>query len=210
MTGIDFNRAGTPLLEIVSHPDMRSAAEAVDCMRAIHSIVVYLGICDGNMQEGSLRCDANVSIRRDPGAALGTRTELKNLNSFRFVERAINLEIERQIDVLDSGGRVLQETRHFDEQRDETRPMRDKEEANDYRYFPDPDLLPIELSEEYIASVRATLPELPAAKRARFTSDLGLSDYDAELLTASRDVAEYFEACRDDAGGLLQAGRETG
>jgi aspartyl-tRNA(Asn)/glutamyl-tRNA(Gln) amidotransferase subunit B len=194
MTGIDLNRAGTPLLEIVSEPELRSAKEAVSYMRCIHQLVRYLEICDGNMQEGSFRCDANVSVRPAGEQEFGTRTELKNLNSFRFVEKAINFEIERQIDVLEDGGEVIQETRLYDSDRDETRPMRGKEEANDYRYFPDPDLLPVELDEEFLADVAATLPELPEAKAERFAVAYGLRDADVEVLTASRDTADYFEA----------------
>jgi aspartyl-tRNA(Asn)/glutamyl-tRNA(Gln) amidotransferase subunit B len=193
-TGIDLNRAGTPLLEIVSEPDMRSAKEAVAYMRKIHSIVRYLGISDGNMQEGSFRCDANVSVRPRGQQELGTRTELKNLNSFRFVERAINFEIERQIDVIEDGSEVVQETRLYDSDRDETRSMRSKEEANDYRYFPDPDLLPVELDDSYIEAVRETLPELPDAKHARFVEQYGLKSDDADVLTANRALADYFEA----------------
>jgi aspartyl-tRNA(Asn)/glutamyl-tRNA(Gln) amidotransferase subunit B len=192
-SGIDLNRAGTPLLEIVSEPDMRSAKEAVAYMRKIHSIVRYLGISDGNMQEGSFRCDANVSIRPQGQQELGTRTELKNLNSFRFVEKAINFEIGRQIDVIEDGGTVVQETRLYDANRDETRSMRSKEEANDYRYFPDPDLLPVEIDEAYIESVRQTLPELPDAKRERFVEAYDIKEEDAGILTASRDLADYFE-----------------
>jgi len=202
-TGIDLNRAGTPLLEIVSEPDMRSPQEAVTYMRAIHQLVRYLGICDGNMQEGSFRCDANVSVRPLGQAELGTRAELKNLNSFRFIEKAIEFEVERQIDLLESGGKVVQETRLYDADRDETRPMRAKEEANDYRYFPDPDLLPVVLDEAFIAEVHDELPELPAAKRARFLSDYGLRDDDVEILVSSRALADYFEAVagtlKDDA-----------
>jgi aspartyl-tRNA(Asn)/glutamyl-tRNA(Gln) amidotransferase subunit B len=193
-TGIDLNRAGTPLLEIVSDPDMRSAKEAVAYARKIHSLVRYLEICDGNMQEGSFRCDANVSVRRKGDDRLGTRAELKNINSFRFLERAINFEIERQIEVIEDGGKVVQETRLYDSERDETRSMRSKEEANDYRYFPDPDLLPVSISEEDIAAIRAALPELPEQKKQRYIDELKLSDYNAELLTANRDTALYFEA----------------
>ncbi len=192
-SGIDLNRAGTPLLEIVSEPDLSSAKEAVAYMRKIHTIVRYLGISDGNMQEGSFRCDANVSVRRVGQKALGTRTEIKNLNSFRFVEKAINFEIERQIEHLEDGGEVVQETRLYDSDKDETRPMRSKEEANDYRYFPDPDLLPVEISAEYIESVRQQLPELPAAKQRRFVDDYGLKSADADLLTSSRALADFFE-----------------
>ena len=193
-TGIDLNRAGTPLLEIVSEPDLRSAVEAVRYMKKIHSIVRYLGISDGNMQEGSFRCDANVSVRPRGQQALGTRAELKNLNSFRFIEKAINFEIERQIDLLEDGGEVVQETRLYDADRDETRPMRSKEEANDYRYFPDPDLLPVEISSEFIAELRTELPELPDAKQRRFVDDYGLKPDDAAILTSSRSLADYFEA----------------
>ena len=193
-SGIDLNRAGTPLLEIVSEPDLRSAKEAIAYMRKIHAIVRYLGISDGNMQEGSFRCDANVSVRPRGQEEFGTRTELKNLNSFRFIEKAINFEIERQIDVLEDGGEIVQETRLYDSARDETRPMRYKEEANDYRYFPDPDLLPVEIGEDYIEAVRATLPELPDAKRQRFVRDYELREDDAAILTMSRALADYFEA----------------
>ena len=193
-TGIDLNRAGTPLLEIVSEPDMRSAKEAVAYMKKIHSLVRYLEICDGNMQEGSFRCDANVSIRPKGQEKFGTRTELKNINSFRNVERAINIEIERQIDMLESGGEVIQETRLYDADNNETRSMRSKEEANDYRYFPDPDLLPLVIDAELINAIRETLPELPNQKRDRFINELGLSVYDASLLTSSRELADYYEA----------------
>ncbi len=194
MTGIDLNRAGTPLVEIVSEPDMRSAREAVAYMKKIHSLVRYLEICDGNMQEGSFRCDANVSVRPKGQQAFGTRAEIKNLNSFRFVERAINFEVERQIDVLESGGEVVQETRLYDADRDETRSMRSKEEANDYRYFPDPDLLPVEVDDAYIENVRATLPELPDEKRAHFITEYELSEREAGIFTSSRDLADYYEA----------------
>ena len=193
-SGIDLNRAGTPLLEIVSEPDLRSAKEAVAYMRKIHSIVRYLDISDGNMQEGSFRCDANVSVRPRGQDELGTRTEIKNPNSFRFVEKAIKFEIERQIDVLEDGGEVVQETRLYDSARDETRSMRSKEEANDYRYFPDPDLLPVELDDDYIEAVRKTLPELPDQKVARFVADYGLREADAEVLAVSRSMADYYEA----------------
>ena len=192
-TGIDLNRAGTPLLEIVSEPDMRSPAEAVAYLRKLHSLVRYIDICDGNMQEGSFRCDANVSIRPRGQTELGTRTELKNINSFRFVERAIEYEIERQIEILEDGGSVVQETRLYDADKHETRSMRSKEEAHDYRYFPDPDLPPMILSEEFIESVRASLPELPAQKQARFVDEFGLSDSDAALLASERETAEFFE-----------------
>lgn len=193
MTGIDLNRAGTPLLEIVSEPDMRSAKEAVAYARKIHQIVQYLNICDGNMQEGSFRVDANVSVRHH-GEALGTRTELKNINSFRFLERAINYEVERQIDLLAAGGTVVQETRLYDAEQDETRSMRSKEEANDYRYFPDPDLLPVELDDDFIAAVTQNMPELPDVKRQRFGVDYGLNQHDAAVLTLSRELADYYEA----------------
>jgi len=201
MTGIDLNRAGTPLIEIVSEPDMRSAAQAVAYMRKIHAIVRYLGICDGNMQEGSFRCDANVSVRPVGTSTLGTRAELKNLNSFRFVERSIDIEIERQIALLEEGGTVIQETRLYDESRDETRSMRSKEEAEDYRYFPDPDLLPVVISEEAIAAIRATLPELPDARARRFVEQIGLGADLAGQLTAGRALADYFEATVAAAGG---------
>ena len=193
MSGIDLNRAGTPLLEIVSEPDMRSARQAVAYMRKIHSIVRYLGICDGNMQEGSFRCDANVSIRRPGEQALGIRTETKNLNSFRFVEQAIDYEVARQIEVLESGARVIQETRLYDPERHQTRAMRGKEEANDYRYFPDPDLLPVAVDAAFIAAVRSELPELAEARMARFITAYALTREQASFLTASRDVADYFE-----------------
>lgn len=192
-TGIDLNRAGTPLLEIVSEPDMRSPTEAVTYLRKLHSLVRYIEICDGNMQEGSFRCDANVSVRPRGQKELGTRTELKNINSFRFVERAMEYEIERQIDILEDGGRIVQETRLYDSDKHETRSMRSKEEAHDYRYFPDPDLPPMVLENEFIEEVRATLPELPVAKKARFESEFRLSSEDAELLTSTREVADYFE-----------------
>ena len=194
-TGIDLNRAGMPLIEIVSEPDMRSARQASAYMRKIHSIVRYLDICDGNMQEGSFRCDANVSIRKAGTQELGTRTETKNLNSFRYVERAINFEIERQIDLLESGQSIVQETRLYDPALNETRIMRSKEEANDYRYFPDPDLLPVEISEEYIEDIRAQLPELPDAKRQRFCEAYGLSSEQASILSASREMADFYETC---------------
>jgi aspartyl-tRNA(Asn)/glutamyl-tRNA(Gln) amidotransferase subunit B len=200
MTGIDLNRAGTPLLEIVSEPDMRSAREAVAYAKKIHQIVRYIGICDGNMQEGSFRVDANVSVRRKGETKLGTRAELKNINSFRFLERAINYEVDRQIDVIESGGQVVQETRLYDATKDETRSMRSKEEANDYRYFPDPDLLPVELTEAYVAEVAAGMPELPDARRRRFHETHGLSEYDAGQLTASRELADYYEATATGCG----------
>jgi len=193
-TGIDLNRAGTPLLEIVSEPDMRSAKEAIAYMKKVHTLVRYLEICDGNMQEGSFRCDANVSVRPQGAAKLGTRAELKNLNSFRFVEKAINYEIARQIEILEGGGSVVQETRLYDADRNETRPMRSKEEANDYRYFPDPDLLPLAIDAAFIEDVRKTLPELPDEKAARFVTEHGLVQYDADVLTASRELASYYES----------------
>ena len=201
MTGIDLNRAGTPLLEIVSEPDLRSAKEAIAYMKTIHTLVRYLGISDGNMQEGSFRCDANVSVRPVGQAEFCTRAELKNINSFRFVEQAINYEIQRQIAVIEGGGEVVQETRLFDPGKGETRPMRSKEEANDYRYFPDPDLLPVEIDPSFIDEVRGSLPELPDARRDRFSSEYGLSAYDAGVLTASRELADYYEAVVRAAGG---------
>jgi len=193
-SGIDLNRAGTPLLEIVSEPDMRSAKEAVAYMKKIHTLVRYLEICDGNMQEGSFRCDANVSIRPRGAASFGTRAEIKNLNTFRFVEKAIQYEVARQIELIEGGGKVVQETRLYDADRNETRSMRSKEEANDYRYFPDPDLLPVEIEASFIGTVRASLPELPDEKAARFARDFGLSAYDAGVLSASREMGAYFEA----------------
>ncbi len=192
-SGIDLNRAGTPLLEIVSEPDMRSSAEAVEYARALHALVVWLGICDGNMQEGSFRCDANVSVRR-PGAPLGTRREIKNLNSFRFLSQAIDAEVQWQIDLIEDGGAVRQATVLFDPERGETREMRSKEDAHDYRYFPDPDLPPLAISVEWIEQVRATMPELPRHRAERFQRELGLSAYDAAMMTQSIEVASYFEA----------------
>ena len=192
-TAIDLNRAGTPLLEIVSEPDMSSAKEAVTYAKKIHSLVQYIGICDGNMQEGSFRCDANVSIRKK-GDELGTRAELKNINSFKFLEKAINLEVERQIDILEDGGSIVQETRLYDAVKNETRSMRSKEEANDYRYFPDPDLLPVAINDELLSQIKKTLPELPTEKKIRFIKDFGLSEYDSENLTAQIDIADYFES----------------
>jgi aspartyl-tRNA(Asn)/glutamyl-tRNA(Gln) amidotransferase subunit B len=191
MTGIDLNRAGTPLLEIVSEPDMRSAAEAVAYAKALHSLVRWIGICDGNMQEGSFRCDANVSVRR-PGEALGTRSEIKNLNSFRFLEKAIEYEVRRQVAVLEEGGKIVQETRLFDPDKGETRPMRSKEDAHDYRYFPDPDLLPLEISSAWIEDVRQSMPALPQQLRRKYREEYALSAYDANLLTETREKAEFF------------------
>ncbi|MEQ7870838.1 Asp-tRNA(Asn)/Glu-tRNA(Gln) amidotransferase subunit GatB [Chromohalobacter salexigens] len=205
MTGIDLNRAGTPLLEIVSEPDMRSAKEAVAYIKALHAIVTYLGISDGNMAEGSMRCDVNVSVRPKGQAAFGTRAEIKNVNSFRFVEKAIAFEVERQIELIEDGGQVVQETRLFDPERDETRGMRTKEEANDYRYFPCPDLLPVTLDGAYVDHQRALMPELPSEKRHRFEHQLGLSAYDAGVLASSRAMAEYFEAVKDVCGDAKQA-----
>jgi len=193
MSGIDLNRAGTPLLEIVTEPDMRSAEEAVAYAKALHGLVRWIDICDGNMQEGSFRCDANVSVRPRGESKLGTRCEIKNLNSFRFLDRAIEYEARRQIEVIEGGGTIAQETRLYDPDRDETRSMRSKEEAHDYRYFPDPDLLPLAVSEEWIERVRAALPELPQAKRARYERELALPPYDAATLTQSRELADYFE-----------------
>ncbi|PKM31377.1 MAG: Asp-tRNA(Asn)/Glu-tRNA(Gln) amidotransferase GatCAB subunit B [Gammaproteobacteria bacterium HGW-Gammaproteobacteria-11] len=200
MSGIDLNRAGTPLLEIVSEPDMRSAKEAVAYAKTIHSLVRYLGICDGNMAEGSLRCDCNVSIRPKGQAEFGTRCEIKNVNSFRFIEKAINTEVQRQIELIEDGGKVVQETRLYDPNKDETRSMRSKEEANDYRYFPDPDLLPVVIEPTFIESVRAELPELPQQKRERFEAEFGLSAYDASVLSAQREMADYFEAVQRACG----------
>jgi len=194
LSGIDLNRAGTPLLEIVSEPDLRSAKEAVAYMRTLHELVRYLGICDGNMQEGSFRCDANVSVRPKGQQEFGTRAEIKNINSFKFVEKAINHEIERQIALIENGGTVVQETRLYDSVKDETRSMRSKEEANDYRYFPDPDLLPVHISEEFKAKIKAELPELPQAKKQRFKTDYALDDENAGILTSSIVLANYFEA----------------
>jgi aspartyl-tRNA(Asn)/glutamyl-tRNA(Gln) amidotransferase subunit B len=192
-TGIDLNRAGTPLLEIVSEPEMRSAAEAVAYARALHSLVVWLGICDGNMQEGSFRCDANVSVRPKGQKEFGTRSEIKNVNSFRFLERAILFEARRQIELIEDGGTVVQETRLYDADRDETRSMRSKEDAHDYRYFPDPDLPPLVIAPEWVEQVRAAMPELPRHKRERFEQELGLTAYDAAQLTMDRDTSDYFE-----------------
>ncbi|WP_415879892.1 Asp-tRNA(Asn)/Glu-tRNA(Gln) amidotransferase subunit GatB [Methylomonas sp. TEB] len=226
LTGIDLNRAGTPLLEIVSEPDMRSAKEAVAYMRKLHELVRYLEICDGNMQEGSFRCDANVSVRPKGQAEFGTRAEIKNINSFKFVEKAINHEIERQIDVIEGGGKVVQETRLYDANKDETRSMRSKEEANDYRYFPDPDLLPVLIEEALKAEIRASLPELPDAKKQRFIEQYALDNESATTLTSSRELADFYEtvvkASGDEAklagnwltgdvlGALNKAGLEIG
>jgi aspartyl-tRNA(Asn)/glutamyl-tRNA(Gln) amidotransferase subunit B len=201
LTGVDLNRAGTPLIEIVSEPHMRSAKEAVAYMKKVHTLVRYLGICDGNMQEGSFRCDANVSVRIRGSEKFGTRAEIKNLNSFRYVEKAINYEVARQIDVLEGGGKVVQETRLYDADRGETRSMRSKEEANDYRYFPDPDLLPVIVSAEFVEQLRGTLPELPDAKAQRFATQHGLSVYDAQVLTASAELADYYETVVRELGG---------
>ncbi len=200
-TGIDLNRAGTPLLEIVSEPEIRSADEAVAYLKKLHSLVRYLGISDADMSKGNMRCDANVSIRQAGDTEFGTRTEIKNINSFRFVEKAIHVEVERQIDILEDGGRIVQETRLYDSDRNETRSMRSKEVANDYRYFPEPDLLPITIDEAYIEAVRTTLPELPDAKRERFMAEYKLSEYDALVLAAERETADFYEAvvaeCKD-------------
>ena len=195
-TAIDLNRAGTPLLEIVSEPDMSNAKEAVAYAKKIHTLVQYIDICDGNMQEGSFRCDANVSVRR-AGEGLGTRAEIKNINSFKFLEKAINLEVERQIDILEDGGSVAQETRLYDSIKNETRSMRSKEEANDYRYFPDPDLLPVVIDDELLKEIKDRLPELPSEKKARFIDNFGLSEYDAENLTSQKAMADYYEIIID-------------
>ena len=200
LTGIDLNRAGTPLLEIVSEPDMRSAKEAVAYLKKLHSLVTYLEICDGNMQEGSFRCDANVSVRPKGQQEFGTRAEIKNVNSFRFVEKAIEFEVERQIELLESGGKVVQETRLYDSVKNETRSMRGKEEAHDYRYFPDPDLLPLVIEASFIEETRKTLPELPDAKAERFKQQYKLSAYDAGVLTATRAMADYYEQVVRDSG----------
>ena len=202
MSGIDLNRAGTPLLEIVTEPDMRSAAEAVAYARALHALVVWLGICDGNMQEGSFRCDANVSVRPVGQKEFGTRNEIKNLNSFRFLEDAINIEVRRQIELIEDGGTVVQATRLYDPDRKETREMRTKEDAHDYRYFPDPDLPPLVISQDWIDRVKAGMPELPDAMRERFVRDYGLPEYDASVLTQSKAMAAYFEAL------VAQTGKE--
>ncbi len=202
VTGIDLNRAGVPLLEIVSEPEMRSAKEAVAYLKTLHNLVRYLGISDANMQEGSFRCDVNISMRPLGTLTFGTRTELKNLNSFRFVEQATLYEIQRQIDILENGGKIIQETRQFDAERGITRTLRSKEEAHDYRYFPDPDLLPLEITPQFIATIRGTLPELPWEKRTRFQQQYQLNRYDAQLLALSRETAEYFETA-------LQAANNT-
>ncbi|RQR47283.1 Asp-tRNA(Asn)/Glu-tRNA(Gln) amidotransferase subunit GatB [Burkholderia sp. Bp9140] len=200
MTGIDLNRAGTPLLEIVTEPEMRSAAEAVAYAKALHALVVWLGICDGNMQEGSFRCDANVSVRPVGQEKFGTRAEIKNLNSFRFLEEAINYEVRRQIDLIEDGGEVVQETRLYDPDKRETRSMRSKEDAHDYRYFPDPDLMPLVIGQDWIERVQAGMPELPAAMQQRFAEQYGVSAYDAGVLTSSKAMAAYFEAVVAKAG----------
>lgn len=202
-SAIDLNRAGTPLIEIVSEPDMRSAKEAVTYLKKIHSIVKSLGISDGNMEEGSFRCDANISLRK-PGEDFGIRAEIKNINSFRFVENAINYEVGRQQDILESGGAVNQETRLYDPKKDETRPMRSKEEANDYRYFPDPDLLPVEITEKQISEIKKNLPELPDAKKERFIVEYGLKNDDAEILSSSSDLSEYFEKASSNVSSKFQ------
>ena len=209
MTGIDLNRAGTPLLEIVSEPDMRSSAEAVAYAKTLHALVRWIDICDGNMQEGSFRCDANVSVRR-PGEPLGTRCEIKNLNSFRFLERAIEFEVRRQIEVLEDGGSIVQQTRLYDPDKDETRSMRSKEDAMDYRYFPDPDLLPLVVDPEMLKGIESRMPELPPAMRVRFMREFGLSAYDAALLTASKELAAYYEAVASQVDPKLAANWITG
>lgn len=200
MSGIDLNRAGTPLIEIVSEPDMSSAAEAIDYLKKVHAIVTYLGISDGDMSQGSLRCDANVSVRPKGEEKLGTRTEIKNLNSFRFIEKAIQVEVERQIDLIEDGGSVTQETRLYDSDKNETRSMRSKEEANDYRYFPCPDLLPVVIDDQTIDDLRAAMPELPEQKNQRFQAEFGLSAYDASVLTENRAMADYFESTTSGCG----------
>jgi aspartyl-tRNA(Asn)/glutamyl-tRNA(Gln) amidotransferase subunit B len=199
MTGIDLNRAGTPLLEIVSEPDMCSAAEAVAYTKALHSLVRWIGICDGNMQEGSFRCDVNVSVRK-PGEALGTRREIKNLNSFKFMQQAIDYEVQWQIDTLENGGKIQQATILFNPDTGETRAMRSKEDAHDYRYFPDPDLLPLDITPAMLEQVRATLPELPQAKRERYVGEYALTAYDADNLTTSREMADFFDSCVTTVG----------
>lgn len=204
LTGIDLNRAGVPLLEIVSEPDLRGAAEAVAYARTLHHLVMWLGICDGNMQEGSFRCDANVSVRPLGSSTLGTRCEIKNLNSFRFLERAIIYEAQRHIELLEDGGRIRQETRLYDADRDETRTMRSKEDAFDYRYFPDPDLLPIAISDAWIARIQAEMPELPRVLRTRLVTEYGLSEYDAGLISTQREMAQYFEQLVSATGGAAK------
>ena len=206
MSGIDLNRAGTPLLEIVSEPDLRSSDEAIAYAKTLHALVRWIDICDGNLQEGSFRCDANVSVRPQGATTLGTRCEIKNLNSFRFLERAIEFEVRRQIELIEDGGNVVQETRLYDPDRDETRAMRSKEDAHDYRYFPDPDLLPLVVSQAWIDTVRAAQPELPQAKRERYQADWALSTYDAATLTQSREIADYFEAVVTKLGAGNAAG----
>ena len=193
-SAIDLNRAGTPLIEIVSEPDMTSANEAVEYLRTIHTLVKYLDICDGNMQEGSFRCDANISLKKSTDTKLGIRAEIKNINSFKFVEQAINYEIERQSEILDSGGEVVQETRLYDPAKNQTRSMRSKEEANDYRYFPDPDLLPVYIDDQDIKSIKSTMPELPEEKRIRFMRDYSLSEYDTSVLISDKNLSSYFES----------------
>ena len=210
VSGIDLNRAGTPLLEIVSEPDIRSAKEAVAYLKTLHNLIRYLGVSEANMQEGMFRCDVNVSIRQKGAPKLGTRTELKNLNSFRFIEQAIIYEIQRQIDVLEGGGKITQETRQYDAEHGVTKPMRSKEEAHDYRYFPDPDLLPVVMTQDFIETVRSSLPELPWEKRKRFQKDYQLNAYDAHLLAMSRETADYFEAAIQHAPELLQKLSPTG
>ncbi|MEO8755440.1 MAG: Asp-tRNA(Asn)/Glu-tRNA(Gln) amidotransferase subunit GatB, partial [Casimicrobiaceae bacterium] len=204
MTGIDLNRAGTPLLEIVSEPELRSSDEAVAYARMLHGLVRWIGICDGNMQEGSFRCDANVSVREAGSDKLGTRCEIKNLNSFRFMQEAIDFEVRRQIELIESGGRVVQETRLYDPDRHETRSMRSKEDAQDYRYFPDPDLPPLVIAQDWIARVRSGMPELPEAMKARFIRDYALPVADAATLTANRDLADYFETAAKESGGEVK------
>ena len=198
-TGVDLNRAGTPLLEIVSEPEISSAKEAVAYMKALHQIVTFLDVSDGNMSQGSLRCDANVSVRKKGDKELGTRTEIKNINSFRFIEKAINYEIERQIDVIESGESVTQETRLYDSIKNETRPMRSKEFANDYRYFPDPDLLPVMISDEEIEEIKATFPEMPKDKFVRYQSEFNIPENDAQIISSSKNLATFFEECMENA-----------
>jgi len=198
-TGVDLNRAGTPLLEIVSEPEISSAKEAVAYMKALHQIVTFLDVSDGNMSQGSLRCDANVSVRKKGDKKLGTRTEIKNINSFRFIEKAIDYEIERQIDVIESGESVTQETRLYDSIKNETRPMRSKEFANDYRYFPDPDLLPVMISDEEIEEIKATFPEMPKDKFIRYQSEFKIPENDAQIISSSKNLAAFFEECMENA-----------